>query len=106
MTAAIQTHDLTKRYRSVRALDHVNLEVQEGAVYALVGPNGAGKTTGIKILMNLMQTDSPIVLQADRLRFRKPGHPRMDEGRCASQVSQRVLSHLGSSTGEGPGQTV
>ena len=58
MTAAIQTHDLTKRYRSVRALDHVNLEVQEGAVYALVGPNGAGKTTGIKILMNLIGATS------------------------------------------------
>ncbi|HXM97203.1 MAG TPA: ABC transporter ATP-binding protein [Candidatus Dormibacteraeota bacterium] len=36
------------------ALDHVNLEVQEGAVYALVGQNGAGKTTAIKILMNLI----------------------------------------------------
>jgi ABC-2 type transport system ATP-binding protein len=54
MTAAIRTEGLTKRYRSVCALDHVNLEVQEGAVYALVGPNGAGKTTAIKILMNLI----------------------------------------------------
>jgi ABC-2 type transport system ATP-binding protein len=32
----------------------VNLEVLEGAIYALVGPNGAGKTTSIKILMNLI----------------------------------------------------
>lgn len=58
MTATIQTHDLTKRYRNVQALDHVNLEVQEGSVYALVGPNGAGKTTGIKILMNLIVATS------------------------------------------------
>lgn len=58
MTATIQTHDLTKRYRNVQALDHVNLEVQEGSVYALVGPNGAGKTTGIKILMNLIASTS------------------------------------------------
>jgi ABC-2 type transport system ATP-binding protein len=54
MTAAIRTDALTKKYRRVAALDHVNLEVQEGAVYALVGQNGAGKTTAIKILMNLI----------------------------------------------------
>ena len=54
MTAVIQTDALTKKYRRVAALDHVNLEVQEGAVYALVGQNGAGKTTAIKILMNLI----------------------------------------------------
>jgi ABC-2 type transport system ATP-binding protein len=54
MTAVIRTDALTKKYRRVAALDHVNLEVQEGAVYALVGQNGAGKTTAIKILMNLI----------------------------------------------------
>ncbi len=54
MSLAIRTDDLTKRYRRVAALDSVNLEVQEGAIYALVGQNGAGKTTAIKILMNLI----------------------------------------------------
>ena len=54
MTAVIRSEDLTKRYRRLCALDRVNLEVQEGAIYALVGPNGAGKTTSIKILMNLI----------------------------------------------------
>jgi len=54
MTAAIRTEALTKKYRQVAALDHIDLEIQEGAVYALVGQNGAGKTTAIKILMNLI----------------------------------------------------
>lgn len=58
MTTTIHTEGLTKRYRSVSALNHVNLEVEEGAVYALVGPNGAGKTTAIKILMNLILATS------------------------------------------------
>src|SRR5215470_3587342 len=58
MTAAIQTHALTKHFRKVRALDQLNLEVPESAVYALVGPNGAGKTTGIKLLMNLIGATS------------------------------------------------
>jgi ABC-2 type transport system ATP-binding protein len=55
MTAVIRTRELTKRYRSVSALDRLNLDVQEGSLYALVGPNGAGKTTAIKILMNLIE---------------------------------------------------
>jgi ABC-2 type transport system ATP-binding protein len=55
MSPVIRAEQLTKRYRRVCALDRVNLEVQEGAVYALVGPNGAGKTTLIKILMNLIE---------------------------------------------------
>jgi len=54
MTAVIRTKALTKKYRRVAALDHIDLEIQEGAVYALVGQNGAGKTTAIKILMNLI----------------------------------------------------
>jgi len=58
MTAVIRTDALTKKYRRLTALDQVNVEVQEGAVYALVGRNGAGKTTGIKVLMNLIAATS------------------------------------------------
>ncbi|MGB7743925.1 MAG: ABC transporter ATP-binding protein [Terracidiphilus sp.] len=51
---AIQTVALHKRFQRVHAVRDVNLNVEEGAVYALMGPNGAGKTTLIKLLMNLM----------------------------------------------------
>ena len=50
--SAIRTENLVKKFRRVEALNGLNLDVPEGAVYALVGPNGAGKTTAIKILMN------------------------------------------------------
>jgi ABC-type multidrug transport system ATPase subunit len=43
MTSVIRTHALVKRYRRLTALDDVALEVQEGAVYALVGQNGAAR---------------------------------------------------------------
>jgi ABC-2 type transport system ATP-binding protein len=39
----------------VDALAGLNLDVAEGAIYALVGPNGAGKTTTIKVLMNIFR---------------------------------------------------
>ncbi|MGH9733034.1 MAG: ABC transporter ATP-binding protein [Candidatus Acidiferrales bacterium] len=51
---AIRTENLSKKFRQVEALDHLNLEVSQGAIYALVGPNGAGKTTAINILMNIL----------------------------------------------------
>jgi ABC-2 type transport system ATP-binding protein len=54
MDFAIQTHNLKKHFHKVHALDGLDLEVPQGAIYALVGPNGAGKTTAIKILMNIV----------------------------------------------------
>jgi ABC-2 type transport system ATP-binding protein len=72
MNEVIRTESLTKKYRSLRALDGVNLDIREGSVYALVGPNGAGKTTLIKILMNLIDasTGRASVLGMDSKRIR------------------------------------
>jgi len=40
--------------RKVRALENLNLEVQDGEVFGFLGPNGAGKTTTIKLLLQLI----------------------------------------------------
>jgi ABC-2 type transport system ATP-binding protein len=58
MTAAIETQQLTRRFRSTAALSDVTLQVPAGATYALVGANGAGKTTLIKLLMNILPASS------------------------------------------------
>jgi ABC-2 type transport system ATP-binding protein len=59
--AAIEAEGLVKVYRArsheVRALDGVDLEVQEGTVLGLLGPNGAGKTTTVRILATLLKPD-------------------------------------------------
>lgn len=52
MNEILRASELSKRFRKVAVLDHLNLSVPEGSVYALVGSNGAGKTTTIKIFMN------------------------------------------------------
>jgi ABC-2 type transport system ATP-binding protein len=52
MTEILRASDLSKRFRKNLVLNHLNMGVPEGSVYALVGPNGAGKTTTIKIFMN------------------------------------------------------
>jgi ABC-2 type transport system ATP-binding protein len=55
MGSAIRTVSLSKNFRRVSVLEGLDLEVPEGAIYALIGPNGAGKTTTLKILMNLLR---------------------------------------------------
>ncbi len=55
--SAIQTVNLTKYYQELCALDHLNLEVQEGELFGLLGVNGAGKTTAIKLLTCLISPD-------------------------------------------------
>ena len=47
---AIKTIDLTKQYKSLTAVDRLNLEIRQGELFALLGVNGAGKTTAIKML--------------------------------------------------------
>jgi ABC-2 type transport system ATP-binding protein len=50
---AIDTHQLSKRYRRVSALTECTVAVPEGRVSALIGPNGAGKTTLLRLLAGL-----------------------------------------------------
>ena len=65
---AVETHDITKRYRETVALDTVSLSVQRGSVYGLVGPNGAGKTTMLGILSGLRrQTAGTFSVEAARI---------------------------------------
>lgn len=51
-------NDIVKRYGSFRALDHVDIEIEEGEILGLLGPNGAGKTTLIHSLAGLIKVDS------------------------------------------------
>lgn len=65
MEYAIETRNLTKRYRgrwfrlrAVPAADQISLQVPKGSVFGFLGPNGAGKTTTIRCLMGLVQPTS------------------------------------------------
>jgi ABC-2 type transport system ATP-binding protein len=49
----IKTSGITKRYKDLVAVDHIDLEIDEGEIFGLLGPNGAGKTTLISMLATL-----------------------------------------------------
>ena len=46
----IQLTDLVKDYGTLRAVDHINFEINEGEILGFLGPNGAGKTTTIRMI--------------------------------------------------------
>jgi len=51
---AIRARGLTKRFKDLVAVDHVDLSVPKASVYGFLGPNGSGKTTTIRMLCGLM----------------------------------------------------
>jgi ABC-2 type transport system ATP-binding protein len=55
--AAIRIEGLTKRFGTLTAVDHLNLEVSPGEAFALVGPDAAGKTTTMRMLVGIMDPD-------------------------------------------------
>ena len=63
----IETRDLTCRFGTVLAVDHVSLIIRGGEVFALIGPNGAGKSTLMKMFTTLLPPTSgqAIVAGAD-----------------------------------------
>jgi ABC-2 type transport system ATP-binding protein len=68
----LKIHGLKKKFKNFQALDGLDMEVEEGALYGFVGPNGAGKTTAIRIITGLLKPDEGTVEIAgmDALRCR------------------------------------
>ena len=65
----IEIKDARKEYGSgeslVKALDGVNLSLDEGKVYVVLGPSGSGKSTLLNMLSGVMNTDSGEILYDD-----------------------------------------
>lgn len=70
--AAIVTHQLTRRFGSLTAVDNVDLTVAAGQFFGFLGPNGAGKSTTIKMLTGLL---SPTSGRAELLGIDFAQHP-------------------------------
>ena len=64
----LQASNLSKKYNGRTALDHVNVEMGDGKIYAFLGPNGSGKTTFMKILASLTkQSEGELLLDGKSL---------------------------------------
>ncbi|HEX5691510.1 MAG TPA: ABC transporter ATP-binding protein, partial [Roseiflexaceae bacterium] len=58
MPTIVETRGLTRRYGDNIALENLNLQIPEGAIFGFIGPNGAGKTTTMRILTTLLSPSS------------------------------------------------
>ena len=58
VSAAIETHQLTKSYGSARGIEELDLRVDHGEVHGFLGPNGAGKSTTIRVLLDFHRPTS------------------------------------------------
>ncbi|SFN31505.1 ABC transporter ATP-binding protein [Variovorax sp. OV329] len=59
---ALDTYELTKRFGSFTALDHVTMRVEPGSVHALLGENGAGKSTLVKCVAGFQVAEEGSIL--------------------------------------------
>jgi ABC-2 type transport system ATP-binding protein len=78
----IKLENLTKRFGSFTAVNHINLEVGRGETIGLVGPNGAGKTTTIKMIAKILRPNEGRIL----IRMNNSG--LVDLNHVSSTVSQ------------------
>jgi branched-chain amino acid transport system ATP-binding protein len=80
--AILDVSGVTKRFRGVTAVDHIDLRVHRGEMVSLIGPNGAGKSTLFNCLSGLLQPDE------GRVTF--DGHDLL-----AMAPAERALSGIG-----------
>ena len=70
--AAIETINLTKKYKDTLAVDALNLAIEKGELFSLLGVNGAGKTTTIKMLSCLTKPTEGDANVLDKSILRDP----------------------------------
>ena len=89
---AIEAEGLVKHFGDTRAVDGVDLSVDQGAVYGVLGPNGAGKTTTIRMLATLLAPDAGRASRArPRRRLARPTRSaRSSASRASSRRSTRT----------------
>jgi ABC-2 type transport system ATP-binding protein len=58
VTLAIDVHDLSKRFGTLQAVNHISIQIEQGHITGFLGPNGSGKTTSLRMLCGLLTPDS------------------------------------------------
>lgn len=85
---AIRTQYLTRDFESVRAVNHLDLEIPSGTVFGFLGPNGSGKTTTIRLLLGLLE---PSEGRAEVLGFDTRSSPERIRERCGALLEYSGL---------------
>ncbi|MBB5712204.1 ABC transporter ATP-binding protein [Sphingomonas xinjiangensis] len=88
MQSILSLSQVSKTYDSGhKALDHVDLEIGRGEIFALLGPNGAGKTTLISIICGIVTPSTGTILVDGHDAIRQPREARSRIGLVPQELS-------------------
>lgn len=94
MGALLEVKNLGISFGGLRAVDGLNMTIDEGALVGLIGPNGAGKTTAFNMLTGVyMPTDGSIILDGKQLVGKKPAQI-CQEGIARTFQNIRLFSQM------------
>lgn len=83
----VKINNLVKRYDKVLAVDHLNLQIQEGEIFGLLGPNGSGKSTTINCILSLLKYDKGSIEIFNEKMTPESYHIKRDIGVIFQQVA-------------------
>ena len=89
----LKLHNISVHYGGVKALDNVDVSLDEGEIVALMGPNGAGKSTILKTIFGLAPVHSGKVLWHEK-EITPISHEVVQRGIAFVPQGRRVFSHL------------
>jgi len=97
MQSILSLSQVSKTYGSGhRALDHVDLDIRRGEIFALLGPNGAGKTTLISIICGIVTPSSGTILVDGHDAIRSAREARSRIGLVPQEIAVDMFSSVAS----------
>ena len=85
---------ITKDFAGLRALDNVDLQLEQGEILGLIGPNGSGKTTLINVVTGLLPATSGSVVVGGTDITNRPPHRIAHSGLARTFQTIRLFHHL------------
>ncbi len=90
----LELNDLSKHFGGVRAVDSLDLNIEEGQVFGLIGPNGSGKSTTVNLIAGLLPVTRGSIKLAGQDITRLPTHARLGNGVARTFQNIRLFGQL------------
>jgi branched-chain amino acid transport system ATP-binding protein len=94
MASMLRLEGLSKHFGGVKAVDHLEIQIEKGEIYGLIGPNGSGKSTTVNLICGIYPaTRGKVVFQNEEITNRPP-HRRLRSGIARTFQNIRLFENL------------
>jgi len=90
----LELRGLSKHFGGVKAVDELDITVDEGEIFGLIGPNGSGKSTTINLICGVFEETAGTVRFREELMNGKPPHQRLRAGIARTFQNIRLFPNL------------